>query len=268
MVLNEHRGLAFFFRRILGLKTEPPQFGLHRPAWNSEAELSVQADPEVWKNVGMSKTARAHRPKLLERLRRGPGGQPPVVPLYLTLATLLALEKFSELFFGDAGPSDTMTILTKHHHLLHEGHRFFKNETDLQRRAVRHLDVIPIVKIVDRHFPIALYTVFVNAIETFDVALTCQRIDAEPPHPAKIIFKGRRIRIEGCKNKTAVAIDLGGRGQPPGLLVDLIAVVSLFSRHADQPAVEVVIPAMVRAEKALRRAELGTTYRIRGADNC
>src|SRR5262249_12955689 len=96
--------------------------------------------------------------------------------------------------------------------------------------------------------PIARHDPFMHAADDLDTALAAIKEHVEIPlHLAEIVVQWQRIGIERGEPQSLVIVELRYWRQAPALAVQFIVVGLLQIRHADQPPVIAVRPAMICA---------------------
>ena len=164
--------------------------------------------------------------------------------------------------FGDPRARDTVAVLTEQHHLVRGPEELLVEQPRAQRGPVRHADVVPVVDVVDGEFPVAAHAVLLHAVQELHLALRRHEVDAEPSDPTEVVLEWRRRRVERREDEAVVARDLGRRRHPPSPLIEVAPVEDILLRHADERAVEVEAPAVIRAHEALRVADLGPAHLV------
>jgi len=117
--------------------------------------------------------------------------------------------------------------------------------------------MVEVPEVVDGELPIAADDVLLNAADNLEVAAHCLDVETDPADVAEEVIEVRRFRVERRENIAVIALDLGGADEAPVLAVEVLVVVVLESRHADQCAFEVIGPAVVGTHEGGRVAFLG-----------
>src|SRR5271166_4022727 len=112
-------------------------------------------------------------------------------------------------------------------------------------------------------FPVARHDPFVHAANELDAALATveERIQV-PGHLAEIFAQRRGLRVEGGEEQPLVAVELRHRIEAPALALQFAVIGFLQIRHADQPPVIAIGPAVIGAGEGGGIAELGAAQPV------
>ena len=124
-------------------------------------------------------------------------------------------------------------------------------DADQIDRAVADVVIAVAAEILRREFPVARHAPFLDAAQDFGCRPRCRpsrRAEVEiARNVAEIFGKGRRRRVPGGPHRALVAAQLRHLDEAPLRPVELRMVGLAEIRHADQPAVGAVAPAVIGA---------------------
>ena len=134
-------------------------------------------------------------------------------------------------------------------------------DADFARRAMRRRDMIAVTtKVFRRGFPVGVQQPTVRPAD-FGAAFTSIKENIEiPSHVAQIVFQRGRLRIEGRKDQSLVAVNLRDRDQAP--LLAFQAAKRVDHRHQRELAVVGISPTVIRTGKQFSVAAIGTADAI------
>ena len=134
----------------------------------------------------------------------------------------------------------------------------------LYRRQMAPMHVIAIAgKIFSGEFPVARHDPFVDATDQFDAAFAAIKESIEiPAHLTEVFGQSRRLRLEGGEPQPLVAVELPHRDETPALSIQFVVVGFSQIRHADQPAVIAIGPAVIGTGECRGIADLGAAQTI------
>ena len=117
-------------------------------------------------------------------------------------------------------------------------------------------------EILGRELPVARHDPFMGR-DDLDPALAPVDKGVEiPRHLAEIIAQRRRLGIEGGEPQPLVIVELRHRREAPAVAVELVMIGLLQIRHAGQPAVIAVGPAVIGAGEARGVAAVGAAQPV------
>ena len=193
---------------------------------------------------------------IAQRRRGRPADRVPIFTEYNHLVELCA---------DDADARHIKRAAVVHVHVAHvdlltrRAARIDPEHTGHECRRVSDLRMIPIEKIVDCDFPVAVDDELLDAGNHDHVAPRGNHIEAEPPGSAEKLFQGRCGNVVRPEYESLVGCHLCHLCQPVFRFVELIGIEGLESRHAEKLSVDAVGPPVIRAQEALGVAFLGAT---------